>query len=410
MTRVERQSKRVLPFIVISISMAFVFAGERPDAIAILSPALPDSISYDQGKLVIASVAKEDVPELVVSTQWETVQYLDVSPQVSRQNFPRDFYRLFDTTATLQRIVYNYRFFGGTSAPDSIVFPYADSVTIRTLWSMPVLAKFAQDVQNPEVLGVILSISGWKDSTYIPVYDDPAADGRALFKIPVQLIPGANSIYLSAAGRRGQALAYSTNFTAGYQSIEERGYHFHNSDLEQGCVTCHEGLPSADSGMTMTADCGVCHTAFQQATFIHAPAEMKECGACHTWSPEKKLFAAAKPVPDLCYDCHEEKKALVDSAAVQHPVAGECLTCHSPHGTNTNHQLKADVYTLCTGCHADQTLNHPVGRHPVRFAKIRATGEEISCVSCHNPHGSPNDHLLRAGGGRMAICLQCHDK
>jgi predicted CXXCH cytochrome family protein len=253
-------------------------------------------------------------------------------------------------------------------------------------------------------------VTGWKDSVYTPVYDDPAEDGRALYKIHIQLVPGENRIFLGANGNRAGVTEYRTNFVSDYKAIEDRKYRFHNSPAEEVCTTCHEGLPSAEKGKSMKADCAVCHKTFEGASFLHAPVEMKECASCHTWSAQKKMVVTKKSVPELCFDCHTEKKELVDSAAVQHPPVSECLTCHSPHGTNVKHQLKTDVYTLCTGCHDKYTLNHPVGRHPLRFSKNPSNGEEMSCASCHNPHGSPNPSLLRTGGGRMGICLQCHDK
>lgn len=398
----------------VSISVLFIsliWLGDTTSPpVAILSPFLPDSVSYDQGKLMIVSVEKTNVPSLLVSTQWSMTRFMDLSPVVSKQNFPRDFYRLFDTSATLHFVIYSFRYYDAYSVPETLSFAYRDSVTIRSLWAMPAFLKLAQDAQSSEVLAMVLTLQGWKDSTCTPVYDDPNSDGRALYKLHVQLIPGWNKIYFGAPGHRTQALEYTTNFTAGYQAIEDRPTHFHNSTLEQSCTTCHDGLPSADIGQTMKADCSVCHKTFTGAAYLHSPVEMKECGTCHAWSAEKKVVAATKPVPDLCFDCHAEKKALIDSAASQHPIAGECLTCHSPHGTNIKHQLKTDVYTLCTGCHEKYKINHPVGKHPVRFAKTGRMDDEISCVSCHNPHGSPNQSLLRVGGGRMAICLECHDK
>jgi predicted CXXCH cytochrome family protein len=134
---------------------------------------------------------------------------------------------------------------------------------------------------------------------------------------------------------------------------------------------------------------------------------MKECESCHSWSAEKHAVVVEKGVPGACYDCHSEKQAQVDSSKSAHPVAGECLTCHSPHGTDQNHLVKSDIYGLCTSCHEDQKINHPVGRHPLRFAKVK-NGSELSCVTCHNPHGSENEKLLRFAGSSMEVCAQCH--
>jgi predicted CXXCH cytochrome family protein len=41
---------------------------------------------------------------------------------------------------------------------------------------------------------------------------------------------------------------------------------------------------------------------------------------------------------------------------------------------------------------------------------VTATGKEISCVSCHLPHGSANESLLKVEGGAMVSCLECHQR
>jgi predicted CXXCH cytochrome family protein len=396
--------------ILLAISISAFAVKAQDKAIQLIVPSQGDSISYDQGKLLVLSVMKEKIPNLLVSAEWKFTKFMDVAPKVQKDNFPKDFYKLFDPKTTLRQFVYAYRFFGGWARPDTMSFRYQDTISIRSLWSKPILAKFAENAQSPDVLGVMVSVSGWKDSLYTPVYDDPNNDARALYKIHVQLVPGVNLIEFGSAADKFGGMEYQTSFNPDYKTIADREYRFHNSEAEQSCTTCHEGLPSADKGKSMKADCAVCHKTFAGASFLHAPVEMKECKSCHAWSAKKKVVATIKAVPELCYDCHVEKKELVESAAVPHPVASECLTCHSPHGTNVKHQLKTDIFTLCGGCHDKYAVNHPVGRHPVRFAKVSQTGEEISCTSCHNPHGSANASLLRASGGRMSICLQCHDK
>jgi predicted CXXCH cytochrome family protein len=99
-----------------------------------------------------------------------------------------------------------------------------------------------------------------------------------------------------------------------------------------------------------------------------------------------------------------------NNSTVPHAVAGDCLTCHSPHSSPQAKLTKKDIFSLCTGCHTEYTMNHPVGRHPLRFTVVPTTNEEISCASCHDPHGSENKSLMKVPGGRMTICLQCHQK
>jgi predicted CXXCH cytochrome family protein len=389
---------------------AFVLLGDTYVAdIVFLAPLSSDSTSYDPGKILILSVSKQACDSIVISHQWNEVKLFDLRGEGSRDNFAKDIYTLFEPKTTLQLLTYSFKVFTGYTYPESLTFAYSDSVTIRTLWQKPQFVEFIKKVQqSSDANDILVSIKGWKDSLYTPVYDDPNSDSRALYKVHVRLIPGINDVFCAPAGRRGNAARYSTTLVMDSKPISDRSDHFHNSVLEQSCTTCHEGLPSADSGSSMKSDCNVCHKAMSAgALYLHAPAEMKECATCHSWSAENKTVSVEKGVPTVCYDCHDDKQAQVDSSQYPHPVAGECLTCHSPHGSDQNHIVKEDVYTLCTGCHEDQKSNHPVGRHPLRFAMTK-TGEDISCVSCHNPHGANNEHLLKIGGGPMEVCTQCH--
>ncbi len=388
----------------------FLFLGDGYDRkISLLMPLPSDSVSYEQGKIFLVSVDKQSYDSIILSTQWEKIKVFDFQEDGSRINFAKEFYKLFEPKTTIQLMTYSYKYFKGYTNPESLAFSYYDAMTIRGIWQRPEFAGLAKKIQqSSDISDVLITLKGWKDSTHTTVYDDPNTDGRSLYKIHTSLIPGENTIYCGPAGKRNEAVAYSFKLVMESKPIADRTDRFHNSTLEQSCATCHEGLPSSDEGATMKADCNVCHKSMSEgATFLHAPAEMKECATCHSWSAEQKSVVVEKGVPAVCYDCHSEKQAQVENAVFPHPVAGDCLTCHSPHGTNQKHIVKSDVYTLCTGCHEEQKINHPVGRHPLRFVQV-TKDFEISCISCHNPHGSANESMLHVPGGRMGICEQCH--
>lgn len=394
-------------FLLIAVT-GFLFLGDgttRP--ISILTPFPSDSISYDQGTLLIISASKEVGAKIRLSTQWEIERVFDLSTPEAKENFPKEFFKTFDPSKSIELLTYRYKYFRGYSAPETLTFSFGDSVGIRELWKRPAFADFIKKARLTEGSEMQFYARGWKDSTYSAEYDDPNNDGRTLYKLHVQLLPGQNTIYCTSVDRRTNGIQFVTNFRPDTKPTTDRATLFHNSTLEQSCNSCHEGLPSADSGRTMTADCGVCHKEKLAPRYVHAPVEMKECKSCHDWSVEKHAVVVEKSAPAVCYDCHSDKQAQVDSSKFQHPVAGDCLTCHSPHGTDKKHQLKADVFSLCIGCHEEKAINHPVGRHPVRFATLKS-GEEISCISCHNPHGSEFEKLKKFPGGRMDICSQCH--
>jgi predicted CXXCH cytochrome family protein len=112
--------------------------------------------------------------------------------------------------------------------------------------------------------------------------------------------------------------------------------------------------------------------------------------------------------------------------------AGQCLICHNPHAGDYKAQTRAAVNTLCLSCHM---LNQPEARvnpqskivtlldgrvydlaswqsapkigdgHPKSTPRVpndavsvNAPGKheaETDCLSCHDPHASKAEHLLR---------------
>lgn len=386
-----------------------IFPGDTTvDRTTVVLPFPADTLSYDSGKLFIVSVAREAGDDLVVSTQWGLHTQVDLSTKALKEAFPRTFVKLLPERATLQSVKFVRRFFRGYSKPDSLGFGYPDTVGINALWVDPAFVEMVRSLQGIEVLSVVITARGWKDTTLAPVYDDPVADNRALYKVPVTLTPGLNDVRFAPAGRKADAASFVTRYVHGSTAPADRAERFHNSEIEQGCVTCHEGLPSADGGATMTADCSTCHREFALADYIHGPVEMKECATCHAWSAEKKAVSVGAGVPGTCVTCHDDKAAAIDSSEHPHAVASECATCHSPHSSDRRHLLKDDTNSLCAGCHEGFELNHPVGRHPVRFKTVAKTGEEISCATCHDPHGGKNPKLLVAPNTAGEICAQCH--
>jgi predicted CXXCH cytochrome family protein len=403
-------TSNIAVFIVV-MSTFFLMADSPKKDMTLLAPSPGDTNAYDEGQIFLLSVAKGLDSTLLVSAQWETENYIDLTTNEARQGFPKLFYKLFEPQTTLQLMTYSYRTIHGYTQPETVNYAYTDTMNIKNLWGRPELANLMKGAQNADFQYVLLHLRGWKDSLYSTTFDDPSADSRSLYKIQVHLLAGTNALYFAPSGRKSDAIEFTKNYQNEFLPLDSRTWHFHNSDLEKGCTTCHDGLPSSFNGDSMKADCATCHKALAGGAYKHSPVEMNECEDCHSWSVEKKAMIVTKGMPDACYDCHEQRRAQVDSSAVPHPVAGDCLTCHSPHSTRNEHILKKDIYALCSSCHPEYTLNHPVGHHPVRFLKIANQGnKEISCVSCHQPHGSQNQSLLNVSGGRMMVCLQCHNK
>ena len=165
-----------------------------------------------------------------------------------------------------------------------------------------------------------------------------------------------------------------------------------------------------------SAECRQCHTQitdnFHDATHarLRASDAGKEisCEACHGPASTHVQSGGAtgtivnpRRSPETCFQCHLDKRAEF-SLPHGHPVlAGKmsCTDCHNPHRGDTimggGTQL-ASMNETCLKCHSAQ-------RGPFVF-EHEALRE--GCVTCHNPHGSVNEKMLKARN--QALCLQCH--
>ena len=125
------------------------------------------------------------------------------------------------------------------------------------------------------------------------------------------------------------------------------------------------------------------------------------CSDCH--NPMANFSArgltARESVNQTCFSCHKEQRAQFSRRSHMPLLEGKlsCVDCHNPHGSATAPLLKADsVNEVCYGCHADK-------RGPFLFehAPVRE-----NCLNCHNPHGSNYEALLTTA--RPLLCQQCH--
>jgi predicted CXXCH cytochrome family protein len=132
------------------------------------------------------------------------------------------------------------------------------------------------------------------------------------------------------------------------------------------------------------------------------------CESCHgpasthvRTGGERGTIVNPDKSPDTCFQCHADKRGEF-SLAHSHPVlAGKvtCTSCHEPHRGDAiegGGTALAAMNDTCTKCHAAQ-------RGPFVFEHEAA---REGCVTCHNPHGSVNDKMLRARN--QSLCLQCH--
>jgi DmsE family decaheme c-type cytochrome len=154
---------------------------------------------------------------------------------------------------------------------------------------------------------------------------------------------------------------------------------------------------------TMNKQCLACH---QGGNRLHWPGSTHAgnqlaCSDCH--NPMEKLAAnsllARHSINDTCASCHRQQRAEFNKRSHMPLPEGKmtCVDCHNPHGSPTRPLLKAEnVNTICYTCHAEKRGPFLWEHAPVRE----------SCINCHSPHGSNHDKLLVAA--RPFLCQQCH--
>jgi DmsE family decaheme c-type cytochrome len=207
---------------------------------------------------------------------------------------------------------------------------------------------------------------------------------------------------LNEAGKENEATALM-NDTAKAAAAKMRSFkEMSPADASRTCMQCHAQVKE--------------HTSFRGSK--HEAAGLS-CVSCHSLhgSPvatmdDRRLFVVAKTEAkllkkpseaDTCYQCHADvRKAqfqrsthLIRNENREHQI--ECSSCHEPHGSIGEKMMRtASVNETCYQCHTEKRGPFLFEHSPVRE----------SCSTCHRAHGSNNLALLNAR--TPMLCQQCH--
>ncbi len=175
-------------------------------------------------------------------------------------------------------------------------------------------------------------------------------------------------------------------------------------DSSRACVGCHSENKAADWQGSEHAmgglACSNCHIIHQSRRAAATTARaLLPTTSVKTGAPPPPA-SLAKPEPELCYDCHREKRAQMNYSS-HHPVREgrmRCSSCHTVHGGESRLLASSENQNaLCTSCHASK-------QGPFVFEHAAV---EEGCTTCHEPHGAVAVSLLKQN--EPFLCLQCHE-
>ncbi|MBI2835648.1 MAG: DmsE family decaheme c-type cytochrome [Acidobacteria bacterium] len=173
---------------------------------------------------------------------------------------------------------------------------------------------------------------------------------------------------------------------------------------ENTCLTCHEdkaqykGTPhgrGADARSPAAA--GGCET-------CHGPGQAHVDGGGDKTKITSFASMSPRDVSAKCTSCHNRAAHLNWAGSAHDSRSVSCVTCHSVHAPKSDKAqlVKASQVETCVQCHRDKVQKLR------RSAHMPVVEGKMECGSCHNPHGSTNVKLLKAGNSVNESCVSCH--
>jgi predicted CXXCH cytochrome family protein len=184
----------------------------------------------------------------------------------------------------------------------------------------------------------------------------------------------------------------------------------HQPFADGSCDMCHlvdsetPALPRATGARL----CGACHGEVPNPrdAVVHQPVADGNCEACHVPHASKEAGLLVAAQRETCTRCHAEIEERARSSRSVHPFKasdGGCLGCHSAHSADSQWLLAGGEIRRCLTCHESMRHGHPLGEDRID----PRTGQAITCVTCHDPHGTDFPMHLR-GDQTRGLCLECH--
>jgi predicted CXXCH cytochrome family protein len=181
-------------------------------------------------------------------------------------------------------------------------------------------------------------------------------------------------------------------------------YQFHGSRGTTECSGCHSEQFGISPDSSEIGACTTCHTDFAGRTLLHSELKKEDCVTCHNQQTNQARVTSGNPQQNPCYNCHPDKIRKFNQEYIHGPVAGgSCAVCHDPHGSPYNHSLINVEEVLCFTCHefGRESREMPVQHKPFR---------DGNCGACHDPHATGNRWVLAKSSEKLCFECHSPDK
>ena len=225
-----------------------------------------------------------------------------------------------------------------------------------------------------------------------------AAPGKKLgLQACLMLMLGA-SIVCATALRAQTPKAESGAKPAAAQAKDAAGNTYVGGEV---CATCHEEVSKKFEGNPHTKLAAQHGAAGVNCEGCHGPGGAHVEGGGDVTKIFNPAKATPKEVDEKCLGCHAGAHPNFDRSP--HAKAGvSCLGCHDIHGSKEEPLLKASQPTLCFQCHTD---TKPAFDMPFHH---KVNEGLVKCSDCHDPHGTFGNNNLKSTADQNAICTKCH--
>lgn len=144
------------------------------------------------------------------------------------------------------------------------------------------------------------------------------------------------------------------------------------------------------------------HSERIQSGHAKSAVSCTSCHSMHARGPAGLVLRAPNDVNAQCSSCHLTPRAQFNKPAHHKIPEGSmtCVDCHNPHGSVRPSMIQTSAANDagCIKCHGDKR-----GPFTYEHAPVRQEG----CGACHESHGSANPRMLNRPEVRQ-VCLECH--